>query len=146
MQITSKFTIGIHILTCIDFFHGKVPVNSSLLSQSIGANPVIVRGVMSSLSKAGMISTGKGKKDIVLQKPLSQVTLYDVYRAVDDMSEKGIFRFHENVSPVCPVGKNIHKALDGKLLRVQGVMEQEMRQIPVSTVTEDIRKEIRLTG
>ncbi len=144
MQITSKFTIGIHILTCIDFFHGQVPVNSGLLSQSIGANPVIVRGVMSSLSKAGMISTGKGKKDIVLQKPLSQVTLYDVYRAVDDMSEKGIFRFHENVSPVCPVGKNIHKALDGKLLRVQRVMEQEMRQIPVSAVTEDIRKEIQL--
>ena len=146
MQITSKFTIGIHILTCIDFFHGQVPVNSGLLSQSIGANPVIVRGVMSSLSKAGMISTGKGKKDIVLQKPLSQVTLYDVYRAVDDMSEKGIFRFHENVSPVCPVGKNIHKALDGKLLRVQRVMEQEMRQIPVSAVTEDIRKEIQLAG
>ena len=42
MQITSRFTIAIHILGAIDYFHGKVPVNSTLLAQSIGANPVIV--------------------------------------------------------------------------------------------------------
>ena len=60
MQITSRFTIAIHILGAIDYFHGKVPVNSTLLAQSIGANPVIVRGVMAKLSKAGYILASKG--------------------------------------------------------------------------------------
>ena len=71
MQITSRFTIAIHILGAIDYFHGKVPVNSTLLAQSIGANPVIVRGVMAKLSKAGYILASKGKNDITLKKVFS---------------------------------------------------------------------------
>ncbi|MGN0364066.1 MAG: Rrf2 family transcriptional regulator [Bilifractor sp.] len=146
MQITSKFTIAIHILACIDYFHGKIPVNSGLLSQSIGANPVIVRGVMSVLNKAGMINAGKGRNDATLKKPLAEVTFYDIYEAVDETAEKGIFHFHENPSPDCPVGRNIHKALDGELLKVQHAMEDEMKKIPVSAVTEEIRKDIQLEG
>ena len=129
MQITSRFTIAIHILGAIDYFHGKVPVNSTLLAQSIGANPVIVRGVMAKLSKAGYILASKGKNDI---------TFYDIYQLVDDSAQKGLFHFHENPSPDCPVGHNIHQALDGKLDQVQEAMEDEMKKITVGDVVDDL--------
>ena len=89
MQITSRFTIAIHILGAIDYFHGKVPVNSTLLAQSIGANPVIVRGVMAKLSKAGYILASKGKNDITLKTSLNDITFYDIYQLVDDSAQKG---------------------------------------------------------
>lgn len=141
MQITSKFTIAVHILSCIDYFHGKVPVNSRLLSGSIGSNPVIVRGVMSELSKAGIINASKGKNDISLQRKLDEVTFYDIYRAVDDIDKKGLFRFHDNPCPDCPVGRNIHSALDGKLREVQTAMENAMKNITVDSVTKAVQKE-----
>ena len=39
-----------------------------------------------------------------------------------------MFRFHENPSPQCPVGKNIHALLDDKLKDIQAAMENEMKK------------------
>jgi DNA-binding IscR family transcriptional regulator len=47
MQIGSKFTIGVHIITAIDYFKDMGRVNSEFLAGSIGVNPVIVRTVIS---------------------------------------------------------------------------------------------------
>ncbi|WP_456078948.1 Rrf2 family transcriptional regulator [Mogibacterium sp.] len=139
MQITSKFTIAIHILACIDYFHGKIPVNSKLLAESIGSNPVIIRGVMSSLNKAGIINAERGKRDISIQKELSDITFYDIYLAVDSLSDDGLFHFHENPNLKCPVGSKIHIALDDKLERVQVAMENEMKNISVESVIKAVR-------
>lgn len=47
-----------------------------------------------------------------------------------------------NVNPVCPVGRNIHHALDDKLDRIQKAMEDEMRRITLAEVVKDTRKSI----
>ena len=46
MQITSKFTMAVHIITAIDYFHDTEKVTSKFLARSGGAKPVIVRDVM----------------------------------------------------------------------------------------------------
>ena len=55
MQISSRFTIGVHILAVIDYLGDSEKVTSSVLAGSIGVNPVIVRNVMGSLKEAGII-------------------------------------------------------------------------------------------
>ena len=55
MQIGSKFTIGVHIITAIDYFKDMGRVNSEFLAGSIGVNPVIVRTVISQLREAGLV-------------------------------------------------------------------------------------------
>ena len=49
MQITSKFTAAVHILTCIEVFGGEMRVTSDFLSGSTGVNAVIVRNVLGQL-------------------------------------------------------------------------------------------------
>ena len=142
MQITSRFTIAIHIITAIDYFKDSYIVTSSFLAGSVGANPVIVRNVMGTLKEAGIISISQGKSGISLVKSLDKITFYDVYKAVDCLNEDGLFRFHENPNIKCPVGKNIHKAMDGKLKKIQDNMESEMRNITVADVAADLKKEI----
>ena len=142
MQITSKFTIAIHVITAIDYFKDHEKVTSNFLAGSIGANPVIVRNVMGNLKEAGIIDISQGKSGISLAKKLDDITFYDIYKAVDSVSDEGLFHFHENPNANCPVGRNIHKAVDEKLLKVQQAMETEMKQITLSDVVEDTRKEI----
>ena len=142
MQITSKFTIALHIITAIDYFKEKETVTSRFLAGSIGANPVIVRGVMSNLKEAGIIDSSQGRSGLSLKRPLEDITFYDIYEAVDCVSEEGLFHFHENPNANCPVGRNIHRAVDGKLDRVQQAMEEEMKQISLADVVEDTRREI----
>ena len=140
MQITSRFTIAVHVLAAIEYFSGTEKVTSNFLAGSIGANPVIVRNVMSGLKEAGMIEISQGKSGINLAKDLHEITFYDVYKAVDCADNEGIFHFHERPNPKCPVGSNIHRAMDDKLLQVQDAMEKEMKNITVADVAEDIHK------
>ena len=142
MQITSKFTIAVHVITAIDYFKDHEKVTSNFLAGSVGANPVIVRNVMGNLKEAGIIDISQGKSGITLAKRLDDITFYDIYRAVDSISDEGLFHFHENPNANCPVGRNIHKAVDEKLLKVQQAMEAEMKQITLLDVVEDTRKEI----
>ena len=142
MQITSKFTIAVHIITAIDYFKDSEKVTSNFLAGSVGANPVIVRNVMGSLKEAGIIDISQGKSGIRLAKELNKITFFDVYKAVDCVNEEGLFHFHENPNMACPVGRNIHKAVEGKLLRVQQAMEDEMKSITLADVVTDTKCKI----
>ena len=82
MQIGSKFTIGVHIITAIDYFKEMDRVNSEFLAGSIGVNPVIVRTVISQLREAGIVRTQRGSSGAELVKRLDEITLYDIYKAV----------------------------------------------------------------
>ena len=143
MQISSKFTIGVHLLAVIDYLGEDEKVTSSVLAGSIGVNPVIVRNVMGNLKEAGLISISQGKSGISLAKKPDQITFYDVYKAVDSVNDDGLFHFHENPNPKCPIGRNIHKAMDSKLDRVQKRMEDEMKQITLADVMTDIQGELK---
>ena len=142
MQITSRFTIGVHIIVFTEYYKDKGTVTSSLLAASIGANPVIVRTVMSQLKLAGIIDSSQGKSGISLKKPMKDITFYDVYKAVDCVDETGLFHFHENPSIKCDIGRNIHKVMDGRLEKIQNSMEEQMKRITLAEVTDDILKEI----
>ena len=134
MQLTSKFTVAVHILTAVDYFSGTETVTSAFLAGSVGANPVIVRNVMGELKAAGMLDVAQGKSGIRLAKPLSEITLRDVYRAVGCVGEEGLFHFHENPNPACPVGRNIRRALEGKLAEAQAALEDELSKTALAEI------------
>ncbi|MBU3202329.1 Rrf2 family transcriptional regulator [Clostridium estertheticum] len=142
MQISSKFTIGVHLLVVIDYLGDSEKVTSNILAGSIGVNPVIVRNVMGNLKEAGIINISQGKSGISLARGLNEISFYDIYKAVDCVDDEGIFHFHENPNPECPIGRNIHKSMDGKLAKIQECMENEMRYITVADIAVDVKKEI----
>ena len=142
MQITSKFTAAVHIFACIDIFGGQMRVTSDFLSGSTGVNAVIVRGVLGQLRNAGIVETRQGSGGAHLAKALDEITLYDIYKAVDCIDDEGLFHFHENPNADCPVGRNIHKAMDGRLEAAQAALENELKSTTLAQVVADTRKEI----
>ena len=140
MQITSKFTVAVHILTCIDVFGGQMRVTSDFLSGSTGVNAVIVRGVLGQLRNAGIVETRQGSGGAHLAKALDEITLYDIYKAVDCVDDEGLFHFHENPNAECPVGRNIHKAMDDRLQTAQAALENELKSTTLAQVVSDTRK------
>ena len=46
MQITSKFTIGVHIIAALEYFKNDYSMTSSFLAGSVGVNPVLIRTIM----------------------------------------------------------------------------------------------------
>lgn len=140
MQISSRFTIAIHMLACMDVFRDEYKITSDFLASSINVNPVIIRKILSQLKDAGMIEVKRGPGGAAIARPLEEITFYDVYRSVDCIEENTLFHFHDNPNPDCPVGKNIHRVLDDKLLRIQSAMEQELRAITLADMNSDLKK------
>ena len=132
MQISGRFTIAVHILMCIDYFHDE-HVTSEFIASSVGVNPVVIRQIISQLKAAGLVEVLRGKKSIQLLRRPEDITLYDVYEAVESVKGK-LFRFHENPNPKCPVGKNIHAALDQSLDEIQNALEAKMKGITMRDI------------
>lgn len=139
MQISSRFTIAIHIFSCIDTFGKNIKITSDFLAKSINTNPVIIRKLLSQLKEAELIEVKRGPGGAEITRPLEEITFLDIYRAVECIEENTLFHFHERPNPDCPVGKNIHLVLDDKLQRVQAAMEQELASITLADVKNDLK-------
>ena len=142
MQISSRFTVALHIFACVEYFSGRCKVTSDFLASSINTNPVIIRRILGQLSKAGLIRVMRGTGGVEITRPLGDITFLDVYKAVEPIENGHLFHFHENPNPGCPVGRNIHNILDDKLLRVQEAMERELKAITMADVLSDLKKYI----
>ena len=143
MQIGSKFTIGVHIITAIDYFKDMDRVNSEFLAGSIGVNPVIVRTVISQLREAGIVQTQRGSSGAELSRRLDEITLYDVYKAVGSVdADEGLFHFHEQPNPECPVGRNIHKVLDRHLAEAQRALEDSLKTTTLADISSDTKQAV----
>lgn len=120
MQISSRFTIAVQVMTCIEVLKDDMPLNSETISGSVGVNPVVIRNIFGMLKKAGMITVQRGGNGgVALAKSIDDITLLDVYRAVDSVENGELFHFQENPNANCPVGRNIHSVMDDRLDEIQ---------------------------
>ncbi len=137
MQISSRFTIAIHIFACIDTFEKEYKITSDFLASSVNVNPVIIRKILSQLKSAGLVEVQRGSGGASIAKPLEEISFLDIYRAVECVENGELFHFHENTNCKCPVGRNIHNVLDSKLVQIQGALEDELRKITLADVIKD---------
>ena len=138
MQISSRFTIAVHVLLCIETFQSNYKVTSDFLASSVNVNPVVIRRLLQQLKKAGIIRVKRGSGGTELEKPRNEITLLDVYNAVECVEDGELFHFHENPNSNCPVGRNIHRVLDGRLLQVQKAMEDKLAGMTLADVKKDV--------
>ena len=91
MRTNSRFTLAIQLLMVINASKNTA-ITSEFFAEKLCCNPVMVRQLYGSLKKAKLIDvkTGVGTK---LAKPADEITLYDVYMAVEGEKAKHIFKF-----------------------------------------------------
>lgn len=140
MQISSRFTIAVHILICIETFKNDYKITSDFLASSVNVNAVVIRRLLQQLKKAGIINVKRGSGGAEMARSPEEITLLDIYNAVECVEEGRLFHFHENPSQECPVGKNIHAVLDVRLEEIQKAMEREMRSISIQDIINDTKK------
>ncbi len=137
MQISSRFTIAIHIFACIDTFKDNYKITSDFLASSVNVNPVIIRKIVLQLRNAGLVETQRGSGGVTIAKALKDINFLDIYNAVECIEKGKLFHFHENPNCQCPVGRNIHNILDSKLEQVQNALENELKQITLAEIIKE---------
>lgn len=136
-MVNSRFAVAIHILALLEFAK-DAHTTSDFLAASIGTNPVVVRRLAKLLEKAGLIRIHAGVGGSELVKPLNEIHLLDVYRAVEGDEADGLFAIHEHPHPACPVGANIQATLTGIFAEAQRALEQVLQCQTLADVVQDL--------
>lgn len=119
-------------------FQEREKVTSAFLAGSIGVNPVIVRNVLGQLSAAGLVEIRAGVGGAYLARPAEEITLLDLFRAVE--KDEALFHFHENPNLLCPVGRNIHTVMDSRLTDIQSAMERQMAETTLRQLVDETQE------
>ena len=129
MRINVKCSSAVHILLMIASIPEDYKITSEFLSSSLGNNPVEVRKLLSSLKKAGLIEVVRGQGGTRLLKNPQDITLLDIYNAVDGNSIDNIIGIHSHPSQQCPFGKNINEVLSQSYRNISESLKEEMKSI-----------------
>ena len=141
MRRNTRFPVAVHILALTAMLQKKgIPVTSELLARSVGTNPVVVRQMMTRLKRAGLIETRNGLPGCRIVKPEGEISLLDIYQAVQKETDIALFAVHPGPNPDCYVGANIAGALSGPLMKAQEAMEQSLASCTLEEITGYIRE------
>ncbi|AJS59518.1 Rrf2 family transcriptional regulator [Paenibacillus sp. IHBB 10380] len=137
MAISSRFAVGIHILSLLEI--NKTAVNTSeFIAGSVNTNPVVIRRIMGMLHKAGLVNVRPGVAGAKLARNVEDITLLDVYKAVSAVEENELFSVHNAPNPDCLVGRNIQSSIEPLFSAAQQAMEDKLKEQTVKQVVYEM--------
>ncbi|MFF2287825.1 Rrf2 family transcriptional regulator [Peribacillus butanolivorans] len=137
MSISTRFSVGIHILSLLEV--NKEGVNTSeFIAKSVNTNPALIRKITGMLRNAGLVNVRPGIAGATLAKELSDITLLDVYQAVNVVQDKELFGIHDNPNPACPVGRNIQDAIEPIFSIAELALEKALGVVTIEDIVKDI--------
>lgn len=137
MQISMKCSVAVHCLIFIYEAKGIAKVTSQLLSESTGSNPVVIRNILSSLKKAGLITVPRGTGGAELCADPSQITLYQIYTALEPEGLSSLIGIHSCQQRSCPVAQNIHQVLRTPYQKIEDSIKEAMEGVTLQSMIED---------
>ena len=140
MKYPTRLSDAVHILALIAL-HPEANLTSEKIAESVQTNPAYVRQLMSALRRGGIISSTRGHAKPMLAKDAEEITLRDVYRAIE--GEKPLLHLDTHTNPECGVGVNIQLALQEYYDRIQAAAEAEMERITLQDVLDGYHERIK---
>ncbi len=146
MQISMKCSIAVHCLIFIHEAKGIAKVTSNLLAESTGSNPVVIRNILSSLKKAGLITVPRGTGGAELCTDPSQITLYQIYSALEPDGVTSLIGIHPCQGRSCPVAQNIRKVLQRPYHEIETAVQTTMEGITLQSMIDDFHSAVQQNG
>lgn len=140
MQLSMKCSVAVHCLIFIHEAEGVAKVTSGLLAQSTGVNPVVIRNILSALKKAGIITVHRGTGGAELCRKSEEVTLYQIYSALEPDGLSSLIGIHACSQRPCPVAQNIQAVLAGPYRKIEDAIRAAMEEITLADMLDDFHR------
>jgi len=137
MLSSSRFIVAIHAMSVLARHYGKGPVCSAAVAESVHTNPVVIRRLMGDLERAKLVRAVAGRcGGFVLERRAGEITLADVYRAVEDET---VFRMHKtDPHAKCPVAAQICEVLGAPLKAAEKALATSLAKTTLRDVAAAI--------
>ena len=136
-MVPTRFAVAAHILLMVAA-DGLEPSTSQRLATSINTNPVVVRRITGQLARAGLVRVRRGPGGAELVRPPEQITLEDVWRAVNPGPPRPLLPLHANPDPLCPVGCRVHAVLGEAFGAAERALERALARTSLADLLSGV--------
>lgn len=144
MRLSARCSVALHCLIFISEYENQTKVTSELLAKSTGCNSAAIRSILNALKKAGLIHIFRGVGGAHLAQSPCQITLWDIYHALEPDGLKNFIGLHQNPSQKCPVGRSIESVLDKPYQEISIAVQQTMSGITLQQLLDDYHSQTPL--
>lgn len=139
MRTDNRLSRVLHVLLHLD--ENDQPITSQMIGQMLGMNSSLVRRTMGGLREAGFVGSTKGHGGgWVLEKPLSDIKLADVYEALGEPSLFALGTSRNTTA--CLLERAANAATETALKNARDSFILTLRETSVADLVEGSRKEI----
>ncbi len=113
-------------------------MTSRLLAASVNTNPVIIRRLLSTLQRAGLVETRKGVGlGSRLARSAARINLAQIYRAVE--AEDAFVLPRKKPNSHCPVGSCIRDTLDPVFISAEDALLKDLENTTLAGILETVK-------
>lgn len=135
--MNTRFAVGVHIVTYLACRRGE-PATSELIGESVGTHPALIRRLSGQLARAGLVHAQRGARGgATLGRPASEITLLDVYRAVEH-DDAELIPVHRTANPCCAVGKHMQRVLEERASAIERTLEAELSRTTIADIVDAV--------
>ncbi len=113
----TRFSSAIHTLILIAA--SDEPMTSETIAGSVGTNASYIRKVIGSLKKKDIIESHRGISGYTLKLKAEELTLLQIYQAVNETEAIDLFDLHQNPNDQCIVGRHIKPVLTDMFMEME---------------------------
>lgn len=136
MRISVKCSSAVHVLLILAVLAPHQKKSSDALAASVGCNPVEIRKLLIGLKKAGLVDVARGPGGASLKRQPKDITLLDIYAAVDSASLDELIGVHTHPDEYCPFGRNIARLLAEPYAQVGNAVREKMANVTLEQLLE----------
>ena len=136
----NKFSSAIHTLILIS--ESDQPLTSEDIAKSVGTNASYIRKITGLLKKRDIIDSHRGVSGFSLKVKSEDLTLLQIYQAVNETERPCLFDLHQNPNDECVVGRHIKPVLTGMFAEMEDAFAGALAQKTLADCISGIRERL----
>lgn len=133
MKFSTKLSDALHVLAFLHLAEGR-RLTSARIAESVKTNPAYIRQLLAALKRAGLVDSAQGHANPSLTRSPAQITVRDVYRAVE--GDKPLLHWDVNTNPECGVGVYVQRSIADFYGEIQAAAEEKMETITLQDILD----------
>ena len=136
----NKFSSAIHMLIVIS--ESDKPLTSENIARSVGTNASYIRKIIALLKKKDIIESHRGVSGFALKPKSEDLTLFEIYQAVNETERPCLFDLHQNPNDKCVVGRHIRPVLTGMFAEMEDAFARTLAEKTLADCISGIRNRL----
>ncbi|MDP9835596.1 Rrf2 family protein [Neorhizobium huautlense] len=140
MRQDSRLSRMLHVL--IHMGHHDGAMTSEMIAKMLDTNPVVIRRTMAGLREKGYVTSEKGHGGgWTLARPLDELTLLDIYRAVGEPSVFAVGPAYD--MPGCVIEQAVNATLKDVFAEAEQLLLQRFAGVTLAEIARDFSRPTR---